>query len=125
MSFNTKVLPLNDSQSCLFGTAVSTALNNIASGSQIHRNCAHHAQTCNGGLQSCWGDGHVCAPQVCVRTKDTKYGGICAYPEKGQYVVGKMVDGGAAPDATPEGAPTSNEGKHKGSKFVCGCYYNS
>ena len=66
----------------------------------------------------------MCPLQVCVRTKDTKYGGICARPDKDQYVIGKMVDGGAAPDATPEDATTSNEGKHKGGKFVCGCYHN-
>ena len=67
----------------------------------------------------------MCPPQVCIRTKETKYGGICAKPGKDQYVIGMTVDSGAAPEAVPEGAPTSNEGKHKGGKFVCGCYYNS
>lgn len=79
----------------------------------------------NVGHQTCHSDGYVCAPQVCVRTKDTKYGGICMRPSGGQYVIGKTVNDGAAPDATPEAAPTSNEGKPKGGKFVCGCFHNS
>ena len=58
-----------------------------------------------------------------MKTKDTKNGGTCAHPEVGQYVIGKMIYDNASPDAASDGSPTSNEGKHKGGKFVCGCYY--